>query len=901
MQKKSFTNTGVQIAAFQIFTSTKMLQKIITLLTSFVTVFIRLTAACFYKLLTAETHLACAVLSSVNSIFQFITPQLLNNNRNNNFTFTYSHLIVSIVSLISIFTSVTFTGCSHTAVNRGHIISLEYNRPPWIGCPPDTGCDSERTCKLGHNKSSCNCNNENSQSPTTNGKKFRRYCGLKPDCTANNPCCEIPGCGMWIDPTNPNSFAPNSFAPNSRFPRACGLTPFCSPMKPCGMTPNCGRPIANPYLANQPAIMQPYGFNNNLINGLTLPSLSFPSLPLTIPSAAPISPTPIPTSPTPISTTQSNPIPNNNNNNNNVAPPKPVPTKPTTVAGPNGILVSMGIVPGVSAIHGGGYVAANGVVTPAGQMTPNGVQLPNGTINSQIVIKTCGSHPGCSPNHPCGMTQGCGTAVPVGLVLNNAAPLAAELIARNNGFNGNNGFNRNNGGVFPAANNNYGNYAGYNGYGNVTQVNGIAPQNLRNGINYSYQQNNYPNNYRTNYVTNPNYINAANNPEFVNDNGSLRNPPPLQPELYDNDQSDTDNIDDENNNSINETAVTKQDKKSMMPLPRFHSVPTEPAFNRRKGISVQKTNTNENENNNVSQNTNRYKNNNSNTPDDAEIEHAYLEGMVAALDEVEAEIDAQTTEIKNAKMKRLAIEKAEKLQAKIDAKTEQEAEIAEFETNRQKQLNELAIQAEQIKFEQQKHAKILEKRQKEIEEESRNLIIEKNQLKQKQLAAIKSQNNNQQQTISNNSNIQPVNYKTSTKNNENVFASAVNFIKGNKKNQTADNSNIDRKKQNQKQNQNNNKNIVAQNNTNSQQKSNNNSQYSQNTTQPEGTISRLLSPITNLIGTNKVKPKQLPQPNQKVKTKITNDEEFAAQELPSRPATYPSKQRHNITNIQYSD
>jgi hypothetical protein len=390
----------------------------------------------------------------------------------------------------------------------------------------------------------------------------------------------------------------------------------------------------------------------------------------------------------------------------------------------------------------------------------------------------------------------------------------------------------------------FANYNNYNGNGNVALVNGIAPQNARNIPNYIVGNN--VNRGNINYPT------ASAN------NASLRSPPPLQPNLYDDEQDEY--IEDENENLINANAATPQNKKSMMPLPRFHSVPTEPAFNRRRGIPVQKT-LDENGNNNVSKN--------SNNPNDNAIERAYLEGVMAALEEVESELDSQDDEIENAKLKKLAMEKAEKLQAKIDAKAERDAEIAEFE-------------AEQLR-----NAKILARRQAELEQKAQNLTIERNRLQdEEQLIATQKPRNINQKT--NNSNIQPANYQQTKKENdnkENVFASAVNFLKGNPQKQN--NKNLNQQNQNQNSAVN-----IAQNNP--QQKSH--SRQSQNLNQQTGSVNRFLSPITNIISST-TKPKPLPQSAQKSKPKkIINNEEIDEPDLPTRPATFPNKVKRQVNS-----
>ncbi|MGL4593130.1 MAG: hypothetical protein ACRCUY_00205 [Thermoguttaceae bacterium] len=297
------------------------------------------------------------------------------------------------VLLLGLGVAISFhaAGCSmeKTKTNRGYLFrsdwAFEYNRTPWIGCPPDAGCDDERTCGLG------------------GGQEVRRYCAVFPECTAKQPCCRTLGCGMVV-----KSDDPNAFAGMSSTIKACGMTPFCSPMKPCGLTPTCGR--LTDQAAQQAVVLGNMGQKTsmprpNVSNAQNMQNMQ------NMPNMA-----------------------GANMQQPQMAPPMPpMPDISRAVPQSSG-LISMGIVPGVSTITTGGVVAAIGVVTPVGMMTPSGVQLPNGTLQSNAILKSCSMNPNCTPTRPCGASPGCGMMVPVNLVSNNAMMLASALQMQGGGI-----------------------------------------------------------------------------------------------------------------------------------------------------------------------------------------------------------------------------------------------------------------------------------------------------------------------------------------------------------------------------------------------------------------------------------------------------------------------------------
>ncbi|MDR0391387.1 MAG: hypothetical protein LBH59_05745, partial [Planctomycetaceae bacterium] len=83
------------------------------------------------------TKILQKVIFFVVGILSFVLGKVLNFCYSNSTSFCCRFMVV-IMGFGLIFGLLNFAGCSHNAVNRGHIISLEYNRPPWIGCPPDT-------------------------------------------------------------------------------------------------------------------------------------------------------------------------------------------------------------------------------------------------------------------------------------------------------------------------------------------------------------------------------------------------------------------------------------------------------------------------------------------------------------------------------------------------------------------------------------------------------------------------------------------------------------------------------------------------------------------------------------------------------------------------------------------
>lgn len=609
------------------------------------------------------------------------------------------------------------SGCSHKKTNRGHLFrcdwAFEYNRTPWIGCPPDSGCDDERSCSCGLGDcSGKNCSN----------KGFRRHCGLNPECTAKKPCCRNLGCGMWIDPSNPNSFAGMGTGA-----KACGMTPFCSPMKPCCLTPLCGRTSTN-----SPMML---GSQGMMMEGV-------PGVPTTVPSVSP--------GMTPTSVQQKG----------DSKQEKPT-QKPPTMAGPTGLLISQGIVPGVSTITTGGVVAAAGVSTPVGMMTPAGVQLPNGTINNQVVLRACGLHPSCNAGRPCCMTANCGNVVPIAMVSNNAVHLASALVSNTPG------------GVMQA---------GGMGVPVGGRINGMLVNPISGQPVYGMSMNGMP------QVGYPpiGYTPSGYSPKYPRFDGLGMGMGMMQ-----NQQQEQDEEEEVEENIPEESPITK----SQMPVPRFHPVPSKPAFQRSQGMPVTPRSAGNTQK--ISSNRRRASASVAWLADDSlahdepdlegfsegrgeffsqasintAVKKAYLEGMSAAMEEVEAELDAKEQKRREVEMQAKVLDQAKKLQAKIDSQSQE----PEAEQNEKDRLRGQELLAEQERLQQLERQEQLQarregeqrRRERQLREEAAMLQAQKNQILQAQMLASMPQ---MQQPV------QQAGFNTSEE--KGFLASTVSFLKG---------------------------------------------------------------------------------------------------------------------------
>ena len=519
-----------------------------------------------------------------------------------------------IIPLVLLF-GVLLVGCSHQKTKRGHLFrgdwAVEYNRTPWIGCPPDSGYDDEETEK--HGLFSCLAKDGDDR----NRKKFRHHCALNNDCSAKEPCCRTLGCGMWVDPNDPTNAALGGAA------RACGLLPFCTPQKPCCLTPNCGRPAnvnINPQtlLANQSAGMP--GRNSLTPNGVaTVRGMN-------------------PTGLTPNGMT-----PNGMNTNGGlssgtigVMPNGTIGTISGGAVGtvPGVTLVSRGIVPGASAITSGGMVAAIGVATPAGMMTPTGVRMPNGAINNAIVLRACVMTPNCTAARPCGLTPNCGGPVAVNTVATNATVLASALQAQ---------------GVANGV-------MQMNSMG--TMVNPMTNQPINGTTMGGYPQAGYPpigyapSGYAPGY---PRY--AA---------GMTGMALPGEEEMYEDDEEEYD--------------IALPETRSSMPVPRFQTIPHKPAFQRSEGMPRETP---------AKPTTTAMTSRNAMSDKELEsaLDQAYLEGVSAAMDDLEKKLEVKRQAAAKAQLQEKILQQAEYVQQQLD--TQEELRVLAMQ--RERQLRQQAL------------------------------------------------------------------------------------------------------------------------------------------------------------------------------------------------------------------
>jgi len=284
---------------------------------------------------------------------------------------------------------------------------------------------------------------------------------------------------------------------------------------------------------------------------------------------------------------------------------------------PDGTLVSRGIVPGASAVTTGGMVAAIGVATPAGTMTPVGVRMPNGMVNNAIVLRACVASPNCTAARPCGLTPYCGGAVAVNRVANNAIALASALQAQGVA-----------GGVMQAG-----------GMGML--VNPMTNQPI-NGVTMSgMPQAGYP-------------------PIGYAPTGYAPGYPRYAAGLIDAGGEPAEEMPEEAEAVLPET-------RSAMPVPRYHPIPHKPTFQRSEGMpttppaprTAAKPAT-----------VTMREEPRSEAELEMALDQAYLEGVSAAMDEVERTMEAKRQAAARAKLQEKILQQAETLQQQFDDQEE---------------------------------------------------------------------------------------------------------------------------------------------------------------------------------------------------------------------------------------
>jgi len=316
---------------------------------------------------------------------------------------------------------------------------------------------------------------------------------------------------------------------------------------------------------------------------------------------------------------------------------------------PGGTLVSRGIVPGASAITSGGMVAAIGVATPAGMMTPVGVRMPNGMVSNAVVLRACVMTPHCTAARPCGLTPHCGGAVAVNMVANNATVLASALQAQGVA-----------GGVMQAG----GMQAGGMGMrGMGMPVNPITNQPMPGLMMAGHTQMMHP---QAGWAAMPGMMDTG-----------------------------------------EETAVHHEEQvaplpetRSTMPVPRFHPVPTQPAFQRSEGMApTQRTITQTSATTGQRGISERAISERALSEGELEaaLDQAYLEGVAAAMDEVERKLEEKRQAVARARLEERILQQSENLQQQLNA----QEELRILAMQRERQLQQQALHQQQTQRQQQ--------------------------------------------------------------------------------------------------------------------------------------------------------------------------------------------------------
>gem|GEM_PF-2532266 len=429
--------------------------------------------------------------------------------------------------------------------------------------------------------------------------------------------------------------------------RVCAMTPFCFPQKPCGLMPNCGKPMDGN--AGIGSVNLNSHLNSHLNGQLNTQTLALGGMPAAIRSM-------------------------------NTAGNMPNPQ----VGAVPGTLVSRGIVPGASAIISGGMVAAIGVATPAGTMTPVGVRMPNGAVNNAIVLRACTMSPHCTAARPCGTTPHCGGAVAINHVANNAVALASALQAQGVAS----GVMQAHGGGMMMGSPMHGPMAqqqmnrqagGAVAMGAMAMPMGQQPMNLHQMSPHPMGQMQQGQLQQGQLQQGQGQISQAQMEELAYALGLIE----IEEEIE----------------IHEERRAGRPETRSQMSVPRFHPIPSKPVFQRSEGLPGTPPN----------QRTLSRNEPQSEEEFEAKLDRAYLQGVSAAMDEVERKMDAKRQAAALAQLQEKILQQAENLQQQLDE---------------QEQMQMLALQ--QMQYEQQirqQQQQIQAQRQLQVQEQQRAVAL----------------------------------------------------------------------------------------------------------------------------------------------------------------------------------
>ena len=586
--------------------------------------------------------------------------------------------------------SITLSGCSYKKTKSGHIVrsdwTFEVNRSFKSGCP-DEGDDEDSQGR----KKLFNC-----LAKDRDGMPIRRHCAAHPGCCSKTPCYRTLGCGMIIEANDADVM---QMMQNGSI-RFCGVTPFCFAHKPCGLLPQCGKPAEGSVQQNNAANTggaQAVAPPSTALSGLAAPPSLATTLGATVgmpTSAGMMSPAMNPAmspamnpvgiasglvagtvqaGPMQAGSIQAGTVPIAGNAGVGQAGPR--------MSGSRipGTLVSRGIVPGASALSSGGTVAAIGVTTPAGTMTPVGVRLPNGQVNNTLVLQSCMVSPQCSPARPCCSTPHCGGVVSVNFVTGNAVALASALQTQGGVH------------VMPGG-------ATHPAMGLANQTLGqrpigqMHPGQIHPGQMHSGQ--------RSPMAMGQSQMHPLQMGQRQMGQGqmgqgqmSLAQMNPEQIEelaiLLGIAVEDEDIV-------IEEEQVRRPDTRSNMTIPRFHPIPHKPVFQRSEGMPSQRAEMPSgqrsvavNERSGLSEHD-----------FEATLDRVYLEGVSAAMQEVERKLEAQRQAAETAMLQEKIIQQSENVRQQLEERTDRQV-LAEQQREREQQLQARHLQQEQARRQQQ--------------------------------------------------------------------------------------------------------------------------------------------------------------------------------------------------------
>ena len=296
--------------------------------------------------------------------------------------------------------------------------------------------------------------------------------------------------------------------------------------------------------------------------------------------------------------------------------------------------------------------------------------MPNGAFSDAIVLRSCMMLPHCRAERPCGLTPHCGGPVATNMVADNAIALASALLGQPVGGGMMQPGTMQAGGMQPGMMHASGMQPGMMQAG-AMQAGGMP----MDGVPLIGQQ-------------------------LAQAMGMVGVAPAVEAEKRE--------------------EIVRPETRSQMPVPRFHPIPTQPVFQRSDGMPI--TSQTPPTQRTVAMSETRGL---SESEIEAALDLAYLEGVAAAMDEVERQLEEKRQAVATARLQERILQQAESLQQ----------QLAE-----QERMQLLAMQ-------QMQQERLLQERQQQLEEQERMQLLAMQRMQQERLLQERQQQLDEQERM----------------------------------------------------------------------------------------------------------------------------------------------------------